>query len=81
MITIDYFFENPTNFACDNCPKNNKCDIAYSFGTDYSPCIIHRVIFNIIKDLHNKNRGGFLVTPSDSLNGETNLYKITLQFT
>ena len=54
MITIDYFFENPTDFACDNCPKNDKCDIAYTFGTDYSPCIIHRVIFNIIKDLHNE---------------------------
>ena len=32
-------------------------------------------------NLHNENRGGFLVTPSDSLSGETNLFKIALQFT
>ena len=32
-------------------------------------------------NLHNENRGGFLVTPSDSPNIGKKIYKIALQFT
>lgn len=48
---FDYFMENPTDFACDNCIRSDKCDIAYSYGEDYTRCFTQKVVVNIRDDI------------------------------
>lgn len=48
---LDYFMENPTDFACDNCIRSDKCDIAYSYGEDYTRCFTQKVVVNIRDDI------------------------------